>query len=209
MTGTAPVDVYISIADSLLQVLPINQLGLKYIFTPFCLRQNQTCEKLFIYAGNDTAVLDICSDDFPETDFSNLVQSNITYKSSSANCYQMKLSTDNGLSFGCLTGISRLQITSNNPVGILHGFEPSLADNISELHMAKQHGGLKPWKSLPPVSAWGNIFIVVPSAHSLDILLTIIGKFYLILIWQSKEVKPGTDTFRYTSSPQHLRQRQV
>ena len=177
LTTSAPVEVYISTARNLLRVHPVTQLGLRYIFTPFYHGLNQTSESLFVYSFNDSTELEVCSDDFHENNPSNLLRSSIAYNVSSEKCFQVKMSLDNRLSFSCLAGIFRLQITSNNPVGILYGLELSKDGNVSSSHVDKEQNGLNDWQYLPPVSTWGSRFVIVPNEQGVKVDIIIIGKY--------------------------------
>lgn len=182
MTSSAPVDVLISISGRFLQVPSINQIGQSYLFTHFSSSPDEMCEKLFIYTVKYSAELDICSDDFLQTNVSNLLDRQIINQDPSKKCVKLALSPFDGSLLGDLSGVSRLQITSSRPVGILYGLASSSVDNHSCLLNEKKEG-LIDWQVLPPMSGMGKLFLILPDEENLEIHLTIIGTYCHCVIY--------------------------
>ena len=176
LKSSGPVDVFIKLHSLLLRVPPINQLASSYLYRPFNQATNEICEKLFIYAANDSATLNICSNEFLKINMSSLSDRDIINQKLSRKCFKKTISVDDELLLSGLSRISRLQITSDRPVGILYGLAPSSMPNQSCVSAFEDDEGLVSWHFLPLSSTMGKLFVVVPWARSSDMLVIIIGK---------------------------------
>ena len=176
MKSSGPVDVFIKLHSLLLRVPLITQLASSYLFRPFNQTTNEICEKMFIYAENNLATLNTCSNEFLKINMSSLSDRDIINQELSRKCFKKTISVGDGLLLRGLSRISRLQITSDRPVGILCGLTSSSMPNQSCVPALEGDEGLVSWYFLPLSSTMGKLFVIVPWARSLDMLVIIIGK---------------------------------
>ena len=169
-------DVFIRLHSVLLRVPPINQRTNSYLFRPLNQTRNENCEKLFIYAVNDSATLNICSNEFLQINMSSPSDHDIIKQEVSRKCFKKTVSLDDGLLLSGLSRIARLQITSDQPVGILYGLDLSSMPNRSSNATDESDEGLAGWHILPISSMMGKLFVIVPCVRFARMHAIIIGK---------------------------------
>ena len=118
----------------------------------------------------------------------------------SRKCFKKTISLGDGLLLNGLSRIARLQITSDQPVGILYGRDESSATNRSSTTMNENVHGLREtsatntsstatdenetelaaWQFLPISLVMGKLFVIVPWVRSSIMQVKIIGKDHQI-----------------------------